>query len=206
MNTRTTQRLIWAGLGASLLLLGGFSLYKSLRTPAVHLEDYGTVPHFTLINEQRKPVTQNDLRGHIWIGDLIFTHCTSSCPMLTQKMFALQNEIKDQPDVKLVTFSVDPTHDTPDTLARYALAHKANPAQWTFLTGPVRTIYSVAKDGFHLGLDSVGGDQTTPIIHSSRFVLVDQQGHVRKYYEGNKDESRKEILADIENLKAESHS
>jgi protein SCO1/2 len=111
--------------------------------------------------------------------------------------------LKDQPDVRLVSFSVDPTHDGPDTLALYASAHHADMRRWSFLTGPVPTIYSVAKDGFHLPLDSTGGDQTTPIIHSPRFVLIDTKGSVRAYYDGSQDESRKKILSDIEALREE---
>jgi protein SCO1/2 len=203
MNPRFTRQLLWSILAVALLLIGSFSFISWTHQNTKKLDDFGPVPQFSLTNELGQPISLDVFKGHVWVADLIFTHCTSICPMLTSKMFALQQQLKDQPDVKLVSFSVDPTHDSPDTLAKYAVAHRANMQQWSFLTGAVPIIYTIAKAGFHLPLDSIGGDQTTPIIHSPRFVLIDQNGHMRGYYNGAEDESQKQILSDIQALKDE---
>ena len=205
MNPRTTQRVLWGVLAIGLIAIGSLSLAKWLTkiTQDKPLEDFGAVPPFELTDQHGKPATLANFAGHIWLADLIFTHCESVCPMMTQKMFELQQATADQPDVLIASFSVDPTHDSPDTLAAYAAVHHADERRWTFLTGPVSTIYTVIKSGFHLPLDSVGGDQTTPILHSPRFVLVDARGHIRKYYNGLEDESKKHILHDIAALKKE---
>jgi protein SCO1 len=203
MNSRLTQQLLWSILAVALIIIGGFSFLSWTHSNSKKLDDFGPVPQFSLIDEHGQTITLNAFKGHVWVADLIFTHCTSICPMLTSKMFALQQALKDQPDVKLASFSVDPTHDRPDTLLRYSAMHHADTKQWSFLTGAVPTIYTVAKMGFHLPLDSVGGEQTTPIIHSPRFVIIDQHGHMRGYYNGAEDASRKQILSDIELLKNE---
>ena len=203
MNPRFTRQLLWSILAIALLLIGSFSFISWTHHNIKKLDDFGAVPEFSLTNELGHPVSLETFKGHEWVADLIFTHCTSICPLITSKMYALQQELKDQPDVKLVSFSVDPMHDSPDTLAQYAIAHHANTRQWSFLTGAVPTIYTLAKTGFHLPLDSIGGEQTTPIIHSPRFVLIDRNGHMRGYYNGAEDESRTQILSDIETLKDE---
>jgi len=199
MKSRT---LLWGLFGASLLLIVGLSIAK-LSKPTRTLVDYGALPNFSLIDQNGSPVTLKNYAGHIWVADMIFTHCGSVCPIMTSKMFALQTALKDQPDIRLASISVDPKHDAPDTLKAYAEIHHADPARWSFLTGKTSEIYRVAKDGFHLPLDSVGGDQDIPIIHSPKFALVDTKGRVRGYYYGIEDEARKQILADIDVLKNE---
>ncbi len=205
MNPKSNQRILWAFLAIAMVAVAALSLAKWLKQ-SLHdkpLQDYGAVPQFTLTDQRGNATTLATFTGHVWLADLIFTHCASVCPLMTQKMFELQKVTAEQPDVKIVSFSVDPTHDQPDTLAQYAAMHRADPSRWTFLTGPVSTIYTVIKTGFHLPVDSVGGDQTTPILHSPRFVLVDTKGHVRAYYNGLEDESKKIILHDIQALKEE---
>jgi protein SCO1/2 len=200
------QRILWGVLALAMIVVGTLSIAHWGKSKKPPLDDFGAVPQFSLFNQSNQVASLEDYRGHVWVADLIFTHCTSICPMMTQKMFALQQTLKDKSDfkdVKLVSFSVDPTHDLPDTLLAYAAAHKADLNRWSFLTGPVPTIYSVSKTGFHLGLDSISGEQTTPIVHSERFVLVDAKGHVRGYYDGSQDASREKILEDITRLKEE---
>lgn len=200
------QRILWGALALTMLVVAGLSVGKWNKQKKAHLEDFGAVPNFSLVDQNNRPASLANYRGHIWVADLIFTHCTSICPMMTAKMFQLQQSLtdgSDLKDVRLVSFSVDPAHDLPDTLLAYSQIHHADLSRWSFLTGTVPTIYSVSKVGFHLALDSVGGEQTTPIVHSERFVLVDAAGHVRGYYDGSKEESRQQILDDIARLKEE---
>lgn len=202
MDSRSGQRTLWIALVIVLLALGSFALNKWLhdRKEYVKLDDFGAVPEFTLQNERGQTVTRKDLAGHIWVADLFFTRCTTVCPVMTSKMQSLQTALRDQPDVLLVSFSADPTHDSADTLASYATRAKANPKQWQFLTGPVQTIYQISKNGFHLAIDSVGGDQTPPIVHSARFVLIDRRGHIRGYFDGSSNDVIAKVVAAIESL------
>lgn len=203
MPSRISQRIVWTVLSISLILIAGFAVAKWEHEHARQLQDYGALPNFSLVDENGAPASLQNFTGHIWIADMIFTHCASICPTLTSKMLALQTALSDKPKVYLASFSVDPVHDRPDTLRAYAIAHHANTERWTFLTGTVPAMYAIIKGGFHLPLDSAGGEQRVPIIHSPRFALVDKAGHIRGYYDGSDDTSQKQILADVDILQNE---
>jgi protein SCO1/2 len=203
MTSRSVQRLVWAILAIALLLLG-VSALRRWMTEQKHepLMDLGALPTFSLVDQTGAPVTNATLSGKIWVADLIFTHCTTFCPQLTGRMKQLSAELPADASVRLLSVSVDPIHDAPDTLRQYITLHGVDTSRWTFVTGAVPTIYTLVKHGFHLPLDSVGGEQTGyPIIHSPRFVLIDKRGHMRGYYNGLQDSARSQILQDIEVLR-----
>ena len=203
MSSRISQRILWSVLSLSLVLIAGFAIAKWSHENARHLEDFGVLPNFSLVDEHGASASLQNFSDHIWVADLIFTHCASICPTLTAKMIALQSELQDKPDIRFASISVDPLHDTPDTLIAYAIAHQANTERWTFLTGTTSAIYMLVKNGFHLPLDSVGGEQRVPIVHSPRFALVDTKGHIRGYYNGLEQDEQKKLIADIDALENE---
>jgi protein SCO1 len=205
MPSRISQRLLWGVLSLSLLLIAGFAIAKWTHENTRHLEDFGALPNFSLVDEHGSSASLQNFKGHIWVADLIFTHCSSICPMLTTKMIALQSALVGKQDVRFASISVDPLHDTPDTLLAYANAHHANTERWTFLTGTTSSIYTLIKTGFHLPLDSVGGEERVPIIHSPRFTLLDGNGHIRGYYNGLEAGTQKQLLADIDALENEAN-
>jgi protein SCO1/2 len=205
MTSRSLQRLSWTILAVALLLLGSFALRSWMAHPqSEDLIDLGILPSFSVTNQSGTLVTRDSMAGKIWVADLIFTHCTTFCPQLTERMKALGSELPQDENIRMVSVSVDPTHDGPDTLRNYAALHGADTLRWSFWTGPTPTIYTLIKQGFHLPVDSVGGDQEGyPIIHSPRFVLIDKKGHMRGYYNGLDPESRKKIVSDIQILKGQ---
>lgn len=207
MATKNTisQNLLWALLAVVLLGVGTYSLFswlkeQEVREPTKVLADYGQVPPFTLTNQDGRIVKRTEFDGHIWLADLIFTRCSGTCPMITQSMLAIERSLARTPNVKLVSFTADPTHDSPEVLLKYGTSYGADFGQWSFLTGPVPVIYDIAKNGFHLPIDSVGGDQNVPIVHSERIVLVDETGHIRGYYDGTTREVQQQVLTDIGDL------
>ena len=104
--------------------------------------------------------------------------------------------------VKIASFSVDPEHDTPEVLDRYAAEHGAGDG-WYFLTGKPQAIYTLCREGFLLALDpppspeAAGSD---PIIHSNRFVLVDGESRIRAYYDPFDEAELKRLLDDARAL------
>jgi protein SCO1/2 len=138
------------------------------------------------------------------VADFIFTRCAAACPAMTARMAALHREAPG--DVAFVSFTVDPAHDTPDVLARYARAAGAGP-NWLFLTGAQPALYSLAVEGFKLGVEEVpAGRQTEgdgPFLHSSHFVLVDGQGRVRGYYDSTEAEALARLRRDLAAVRAE---
>jgi protein SCO1 len=152
------------------------------------------VPHFSLVNQFGEIMNSDDLIGTYWIANFIFTNCGGTCPVMTFQMRELQNSLPPELPVRFVSISVDPERDTPDVLRAYAEEWEADSARWYFLTGDQEEIHSLTRHGFLLGLNPDGGTLIEPIMHSQRFVLVDQEGLIRGYYEGFDD-------ADIDQLK-----
>ncbi len=123
------------------------------------------------------------------------------CPVLTGRMSGLQSRLPAGDDpVKLVSLSVDPTHDTPTVLRDYASRYAAGPS-WLFLTGSRDAIKDLLRDGFKVAFAD-DGPPTAPITHSDRFVLVDRQRRVRGYYHGSDAADLDRLVADAQRLHA----
>ncbi len=111
-------------------------------------------------------------------------------------MARLQSATAGMPGVHLISFTVDPAHDTPEVLAVYGRNFRADPARWNFLTGDAAALNNLGRDSFHL--NSVDGS----LEHSIRFALVDGQGRVRGYYSMTDDRFEQSILRDLRRLQA----
>lgn len=163
------------------------------------LPSYGTVPEFSLTTQAKLPFTADSLAGRITVVDFIFTECAGACPMMSTKMADLQRTFADESRIRFVSFSVDPATDTPPVLTEYGARYGADPRRWTFLTGDRKAIESLTKSGFHLGLDIEGENA---ILHSQKFVLVDQHAAIRGYYDSEDDASMKTLVRDARILAA----
>ena len=165
------------------------------------LPQLGQVPDFALTDQGGNAVTRADLDGAPWVADFIFTRCAGQCPMMSQRMGALQEALKNA-DVRLVTFTVDPEHDTPNILASYAMHYGAVPGRWRFLTGSREAIWRLARDGFRVGVED-NGTVEEPIAHSIRLILVDRRGFIRGYYDATDDAALKRVARDARRLASE---
>ncbi len=189
MSSETPRRLSPAlAVALVVLLLAGVAtgLYLLLHRPAAgpDLPRLGAAPAFTLVSESGTAVTTADYRGTVWIADFIFTRCGGSCPILSSRMLALSKKTADVPAIRYVSFGVDPEYDTPEVLAAYARDLGADLSRWRFLHGERPVIRSLIKDGFKLAIEDGPADSVEPILHSTRFVLVDGEGTIRGYYDG----------------------
>jgi protein SCO1/2 len=169
-----------------LLAVVGAAVWLLMSRPGggPDLPRLGAAPVFTLDSEQGKKVTRDDLAGKVWIASFIFTRCGGSCPILSSRMAALAERTAGVPGIRFVSFGVDPEHDTPEILAEYGRKLGADPARWTFLHGERPVIRTLIKDGFKLAIEDGVADSVEPILHSTRFVLVDGEGTIRGYYDG----------------------
>ncbi|MEK6675269.1 MAG: SCO family protein [Planctomycetota bacterium] len=161
------------------------------------------IPDFKLTECHNRPVSRSDLAGHVWLANFVFTRCSGPCPELTLRMRSLQQGLQDRNlDAKLVTFSLDPEHDSPDEFRKYAERFQADSNRWWFLTGASeRDMHRLVKEGF---LQAIApGSVDEQLTHSTYFVLVDRQGRMRAFYEGQKAESKPRILEDIQTLLGE---
>ena len=155
------------------------------------------LPEFTLTARDGAPFGSADLRGQVWIADFIFTRCPGTCPMQTAEKVKLHQELQGDPaaaTVRLVSFTVDPEYDTASVMAAYAKAHGAEGPHWKFLTGSRGDLWNLSANGFRFDVAEDAKNEEMPILHSSRFALVDRAGRVRGIYDGLDEEGN--ALAD----------
>jgi cytochrome oxidase Cu insertion factor (SCO1/SenC/PrrC family) len=197
------QGLLALGAAALSLALIGGTLASLWRQPpplpaegtVETLADYGLVPDFRLTERGGSTVTLGDLRGRVWLANFIYTECIETCPIQSLQVQRLQEEFAGARDLRFVSITVDPKHDTPEVLRRYAGRYDADPERWLFLTGPKPAIHVLARDGFKLGVSDTspaarGGVSGGLILHSSRFILVDRQARIRAYHRTDDPDSR----------------
>lgn len=161
------------------------------------IASYGNVPDFQLTNQDGQPFGSSQLHGKVWIADFIFTTCRGPCPLISARMSGLQAPLA-KTDVHLVSFTVDPTTDTPAVLRNYADGLNAEPGRWDFLTGTQANIYKLCRDGFKLAVS--GSGETGAPVHSTRMILVDRRGQIRGYYDATEPDGMTKLIADANHL------
>jgi len=165
-----------------------------------------SLPGFSLIQQDGQGFGSQELKGKVWIGDFIFTRCAGPCPMMTSQMAKLQAGLSQRDDwdqIRLVSFSVDPTHDTPQVLSNYAKMAQAQKGQWVFLTGARDQMWRLVRDGFKLPVFDNTDDTGMLIAHSQKFVLVDRQGSIRGYYDVLEPGGHDVLLRDLDRVLSE---
>jgi protein SCO1 len=156
------------------------------------------VPQFALVSDTGQAFDSHALDGHIWVADFVYTTCDGPCPMMSAHMRRIQDQTAvEYSDVRFVSFTVDPAHDTPPVLAEYAKRYRRDPNRWFFLTGPTAALNEVSLNAFKL--NSVDGSMT----HSTRFALVDRQRRIRGYYISSEDDFMPKLMHDIRQLERE---
>lgn len=149
---------------------------------------------FQLTAQTGQPFDSKSLQGHVWVADFIYTTCPGPCPLMSHHMSELQRQTADMPDVKIVSFTVDPATDTPPVLAEYSKHYKADPSRWYFLTGDQAKLNDIGLNGFKL--NPVDGS----MIHSVRFTLVNRHMQIRGYYSSDEEGFLPNLLHDIRQL------
>lgn len=160
------------------------------------------IEDFNFTNQDNEEMGLADLKGEVWLADFIFTNCTTVCLPMTANMVDLQNQFKEQGlDVQIVSFSVDPTVDSPEILKSYAENYGADFASWNLLTGySPEKIDAFAMENFKTIARKPANDDQ--VLHGTSFFLVDKNGVIMKDYNGV-NPPVEEIIADAEILLAE---
>lgn len=186
----TGRRLLLGLLGLLLLTVVPAVVMPTLfcRPEAPVLDDLGTVPPFAFTDHLGSPATADMFTDRVTIVSFIFTRCESICPVTAMKMERIQKQTSDLGEkVKLVSFSIDPAHDTPERLAEYAARFKANPDRWRYITGPVEEMRALVEGPFMTSMLVVGKTPSgaPDVAHSGHFFLVDKHGHIRGAYDSS---------------------
>lgn len=163
---------------------------------------YATIPAFRFVNQYGDSLGDKELAGKIYVADFFFTSCPSICPIMQRNMLAVYDAYKDTPDVKIVSFTIDPKYDTPPVLKTYAGKLGVTGNSWWFLQGNRDTVYKIAEKNY---LVAVSKDSTVAsgYVHQGYFVLVDKQKRVRGSYDGTDAKQVAQLIDDIKTLKTE---
>ncbi len=189
---KTNSGLIIAVLGSIALILTGLFTLGPFLQKSRHSEvllDYGPLPDFRLVDASAAEFDSKALNGSPWIASFIFTRCQSQCPLMVGKLAGLSKKL---PEMTFVSFTADPDYDKPEKLTEYMKSHPG-PENWQFLTGDKAQVTKVAI-AFKVATPD------NPQIHSTRFALVDDQGHIRGYYDSEDPQQMELIIQDAKVL------
>lgn len=154
---------------------------------------------FKFINQNGKVITNKDYEGKIYVADFFFTTCQTICPKMATNMTWLQEQIKDNPKVKLLSHTVFPDEDTVEVLKRYAKERGVIDEKWNLVTGDQREIYKIARQSY-LVVKTGKPEELYDMVHTENFVLVDQKGRIRGFYDGTLLDEKKEGVKNVKQL------
>lgn len=137
------------------------------------------VPAFTYADARGGKISSQSLADKVWVADFIFTSCGDTCPLISEKLRAVQEEYGARSDFRLVSFSVDPQHDSPERLLEFGRQHGANPVTWSFLRPEAASLKTLMVKGFHLGTDA------DPLVHTAKIAVVARGNVVAGYVDGD---------------------
>ena len=179
-----------------ILMLGSFGLIvidKAARSRIDNINFIGKVPSFSLTNFDGSIVTEKQLNNKISIVSFMFTQCEGACPIMSNNIATLQKRFSSSNDVQFLSITTDPDFDTLDILNQYSSNYSKND-NWFFLRGDILDIIDLSEKGFFLDA------KLLPAGHSLRFVLVDKELNIRKYYKGDEIPNIVELQSDIVTL------
>ena len=179
-----------------ILMLGSFGFYvidKAAKSRIDNIGFIGQVPSFSLTNIDGSIITEKTLNNKISIISFIFTQCEGACPIMSENMATLQERFSKSDDIQFLSITTDPDFDTLDILNQYSSNYSKND-NWFFLRGDILDVINLSEKGFFLSAALL------PAGHSTRFVLVDKELNIRKYYEGTVESNIFELQSDIVTL------
>jgi protein SCO1 len=164
---------------------------------------FHNIPDWILTDESGTAFLGKNLKGKIYVADFFFTRCESICPKMSTELTRVQDTFSSEDEVQLASFSVDPTHDTPEVMKEYAKKYDAKAGKWHFLTGTKTQIYPLAVKGYYVPVaDASEYDKAvkTPdetFIHSEKLILIDKEGHIRGFYDGTNKKDVDRLILEI---------
>ena len=163
---------------------------------------YHKIADFNLLNQNGETITQDTYQDKIYVADFFFTTCLTICPIMTGHMLEIQEKLKDDPEVLLLSHTVIPVADSVPQLKKYALEKGVKDAKWNLVTGDKKQIYELARKSY-LASKTDGDGGPYDMIHTENFILVDKEKRIRGFYDGTNAEAIEDLMNDIETLKAE---
>ena len=160
-----------------------------------------SIPDFKFVNQDSDTITQDYFKGKIYITDFFFTSCPTICPVMKTQMLRIYEKFKDNPELGILSHTIDPRHDSVSVLKAYKEKLGINTAQWQFVTGEQEKIYEIAQKSYMVSaMEDKAAVDEGGFVHSGAFVLVDKNRNIRGVYDGTKEIEVNKLIKDIELL------
>ena len=172
---------------------------KLVDSSIIHVAKYHKISDFKLTNQNGKEITQANYKDKIYVADFFFTTCQDICPVMTKNMYQLQEELKNDNQILLLSHTVIPEVDTVEQLKEYAIENNVDDSKWNLVTGDKKQIYELARKSY-LAVEDSNYSQYD-MIHTENFMLIDKEKQIRGFYDGTNSEEINRLLKDIEILK-----
>ena len=164
------------------------------------IKKYHKIKDFSMKNQNGETITQEFYNDKIYVADFFFTTCPTICPIMTENMGYIQEKIKNDSDILLLSFSVTPEIDSVEQLKKYALEKNVIDSKWNLVTGNKKDIYNLARTSYLVAKTNGDGGKYD-MIHTENFVLVDKEKRIRGFYDGTNSKEMDQLLNDINILK-----
>ncbi len=194
---------------ACITIMGASCTEKQERLPIFGEKEvtgsdtiYHTIADFKFVDQDSAFITPKTFEGKIYVVDFFFTSCRTICPIMKTQMLRVYENIKDDPDVLLLSHTIDPEYDTVALLHDYANRLDVSSDKWHFVTGDQDEIFNIAQTSYFA---TALADDAEPdgLIHSGAFLLIDKEKRIRGKYDGTKEEEVNRLMQDIKKLEKE---
>jgi protein SCO1 len=175
-SNSTPRVLFWTIPVITLMAIAAAVIINWAETSRAQLPVLSEVPRFAFTERSGKPVTQDDLMGHLTVVDFIFTNCRGICPTMSANMSELYQLYQSSDKVHFLSISVDPDRDSLAVLQRYANSFGVDDNRWLFARGALVDVAHLMEKGFMLSAEEL------PAGHPSQFILVDDKAQIRGYF------------------------
>ena len=162
-----------------------------------------TIAPFTFTNQDGETVTEKTFEGKIYVADFFFATCPGICPTMTRNMGKVQDDLKNDDDVLILSHSVTPETDTVPVLKHYANENGITSGKWHLVTGERKAIYSLARTSYFAEEDLGLPVNENDFLHTENMLLIDKQRHIRGIYKGTFPVEMTRLMEDIQILNAE---
>lgn len=189
----------------ALPVINPVDLEEEMVDPELLRVGYGhQIGTFSFQNQYGRTITQEDVKGKVYVAEYFFTTCPSICPIMNKEMQRVYGAFRMEEDFKILSFSVDPDVDTVAQMKRYADDHDVQDDNvWHFLTGDKVDLYNLARRSYFVLKPAEAqnlGDAGSDFIHTNNFVLVDRNARIRGYYDGTSTKEVDKLMHDIKQL------
>lgn len=175
------------------------ALTKTIDGKIVTDSVYHTIPDFKFTSQYGDTVTAQNFVDKIYVADFFFTTCPTICPKMKVQLKRVYEKFKNNPDVALLSHTINPEHDSVAVLKEFADNLGITGRQWLFVTGDKEAIYDIGQNSYMVTAQE---DSSAPggVVHSGAFILVDKDRHIRGIYDGTTEAGVDKLMADMDRL------